>query len=61
MPGDDKPDPMLAGLSTIGEDACAQLWAYLREGGAENASLFLAALAALLTPRRAARRPRARC
>ncbi len=48
MPGDDKPDPMLAGLSTIGEDVCDQLWGYLREGGAENASLFLAALAALL-------------
>lgn len=48
MPGDDKPDPMLAGLSTVGEATRERLWAYLREGGADNAALFLRALAALL-------------
>ena len=48
MPGDDKPDPMLAGLSTVPEETREQLWGYLREGGADNAALFLGALAALL-------------
>ena len=48
MPGDDKPDPMLAGLSTVSEETRERLWAYLREGGADNAALFLGALAALL-------------
>ena len=48
MPGDDKPDPMLAGLSTVSDATREQIWAYLREGGADNAALFLGALAALL-------------
>jgi cobaltochelatase CobN len=51
MPGDDKPDPMLAGLSTVSEEVREQLWAYLREGGADNAALFLGGLAALLEGR----------
>ena len=48
MPGDDKPDPMLTGLSTVPEATREQLWGYLREGGADNAALFLGALTALL-------------
>jgi cobaltochelatase CobN len=48
LPGDDKPDPQLDGLSTIDAAAREALWAYLREGGADNAAGFLATAAALL-------------
>jgi cobaltochelatase CobN len=59
MPGDDRPDPALEGLSTV--DPCHRdaLWAYLREGGPENAAAFLKAAAAILDGRElpAAARP----
>jgi cobaltochelatase CobN len=41
LPGDDKPDPELRGLSTIDDDDYDALWAYLVEGGPDNASNFL--------------------
>ena len=37
LPGDDRPDPGLEPLSTLDPAARDQLWAYLIEGGAENA------------------------
>ena len=41
LPGDDKPDPELRSLSTIPEDDYDALWAYLVEGGPQNAVHFL--------------------
>ena len=41
LPGDDKPDPELARLSTVPADACRRLWRYLAEGGPGNADNFL--------------------
>ena len=41
LPGDDKPDPELAELSTVPADACRRLWRYLAEGGPANAENFL--------------------
>jgi cobaltochelatase CobN len=41
LPGDDKPDPELARLSTLPADACRRLWRYLAEGGPGNADNFL--------------------
>ncbi len=51
LPGDDKPDLLLDGLSTIDDARRQRVWAYLREGGAENAAAFLLALAAMLQGR----------
>src|SRR5258707_1229432 len=34
LPGDDRPDPELASLSTLPPDAAHPLWRHLREGGA---------------------------
>ncbi len=48
LPGDDKPDPELRALSTVPDDDYAALWAYLVEGGPENASNFLAHARAML-------------
>ncbi|WP_341212504.1 cobaltochelatase subunit CobN [uncultured Limimaricola sp.] len=42
LPGDDKPDPELRELSTVGADDYDALWSYLVEGGPENAANFLA-------------------
>ncbi|HKS88939.1 MAG TPA: cobaltochelatase subunit CobN, partial [Stellaceae bacterium] len=56
LPGDDKPDPELAELSTLPAEACVRLWRYLAEGGPGNAGNFLRYCAALLA-RRDARRP----
>src|SRR5271156_6463406 len=36
LPGDDKPDPELARLSTAPSAACRRLWRYLAEGGPGN-------------------------
>ncbi|NJM36062.1 MAG: cobaltochelatase subunit CobN, partial [Rhodomicrobium sp.] len=47
MPGDDRPDPALDGLSTVDLWQRDALWAYLREGGPENAAAFLQAAAAI--------------
>ncbi|WP_026621764.1 cobaltochelatase CobN [Ensifer sp. WSM1721] len=41
LPGDDKPDPGLEPFSTVPAEDRGRLWAYLTEGGAENAGLFL--------------------
>ncbi|MEO1609280.1 MAG: cobaltochelatase subunit CobN [Pseudomonadota bacterium] len=41
LPGDDKPDNSLAGLSTVPNNVCMGLWALLAEGGQHNVGLFL--------------------
>ncbi|MBQ0752224.1 MAG: cobaltochelatase subunit CobN [Roseovarius sp.] len=41
LPGDDKPDAELRGLSTVSDEDYDALWAYLVEGGPENAGNFL--------------------
>jgi cobaltochelatase CobN len=41
LPGDDKPDPELARLSTVPHETCQRLWRYLAEGGPGNADSFL--------------------
>ena len=48
LPGDDKPDPELARLSTVPAPACRRLWRYLAEGGPGNADNFLRYAAALI-------------
>jgi cobaltochelatase CobN len=48
LPGDDKPDPELARLSTLPSTACRRLWRYLAEGGPGNADNFLRYAATLL-------------
>jgi cobaltochelatase CobN len=48
LPGDDKPDPDLAGLSTVPAAAARRLWRYLAEGGPGNADNFLRYAAGLL-------------
>ncbi|MEQ8402827.1 MAG: cobaltochelatase subunit CobN [Roseitalea porphyridii] len=41
VPGDDRPDPGLAPFCTVAPGDCDALWAFLREGGADNARGFL--------------------
>ena len=48
LPGDDKPDPELRELSTVPPEAYDALWAYLVEGGPQNAANFLAYAQAFL-------------
>ena len=48
LPGDDQPDPDLAGFSTVETPDTHALWQYLVQGGAANAAGFLARAAALL-------------
>ncbi|MDR9395085.1 MAG: cobaltochelatase subunit CobN, partial [Roseovarius sp.] len=48
LPGDDKPDAELRRLSTITDEDYDALWAYLVEGGPENATGFLAYAKAML-------------
>ncbi|HEX6442153.1 MAG TPA: cobaltochelatase subunit CobN, partial [Stellaceae bacterium] len=48
LPGDDKPDPELARLSTVSADACRRLWRYLAEGGPGNADNFMRYAASLI-------------
>jgi len=50
LPGDDKPDPELARLSTLPTSACRRLWCYLAEGGPGNADNFLRYAASLIAP-----------
>src|SRR5437764_4263690 len=50
LPGDDKPDPELARLSTVGGEAWRRLWRYLAEGGPGNADNFLRYAATLIAP-----------
>jgi cobaltochelatase CobN len=47
LPGDDRPDPELAQLSTLRREACRRLWRYLAEGGPGNADNFLRYAASL--------------
>ncbi|MGF1650581.1 MAG: cobaltochelatase subunit CobN [Hyphomicrobiaceae bacterium] len=49
LPGDDRPDPSLDGLSTVAEVRRLHLWRCLAEGGPANAALFLDAVSACLT------------
>ncbi|GFE65001.1 cobaltochelatase subunit CobN [Litoreibacter roseus] len=48
LPGDDKPDADLRALSTVADADYDALWAYLVEGGPENAANFLRYARALL-------------
>ena len=48
VPGDDQPDPALAGQSTLPPKAVHRLWQYLVHGGAENARNLLAFAADLM-------------
>jgi cobaltochelatase CobN len=48
LPGDDKPDPELAQLSTVMPDAYRRLWRYLVEGGPKNADNLLRYAGALI-------------
>ena len=48
LPGDDKSDPSLAGLSTVADDRLFHLWRCLCEGGHENAMRFLDGTSAIL-------------
>ena len=42
LPGDDQPDPELAGLCTVAPDTAHRLWQYLVHGGPQNIRHFLA-------------------
>ncbi|MFY0690564.1 MAG: cobaltochelatase subunit CobN [Paracoccaceae bacterium] len=48
LPGDDNPDAELRGLSTVPDADYDALWAYLVEGGQENATNFLRYAGAML-------------
>ncbi|MCK0169204.1 cobaltochelatase subunit CobN [Jannaschia sp. S6380] len=48
LPGDDKPDAELRGLSTVAADDYDALWSCLVEGGPQNAATFLAHARAMI-------------
>ncbi len=48
LPGDDQPDPELAGWSTLKPEACHRLWQYGVHGGLDNAEQMLTYAASLL-------------
>lgn len=48
LPGDDKPDPELWELSTVSRDDYDALWAYMVEGGPQNAAGLLGYAKAML-------------
>jgi cobaltochelatase CobN len=48
LPGDDRPDPELRALSTVGEADYDALWSFLVEGGPGNAAGFLAHAKAMI-------------
>ncbi|WP_299300684.1 cobaltochelatase subunit CobN [uncultured Litoreibacter sp.] len=48
LPGDDKPDAELRGLSTVSAEDYDALWAYMVEGGPANAANFLSYAGAML-------------
>ena len=48
LPGDDKPDDELRGLSTVSAEDYDALWAYMVEGGPANAANFLSYAQAIL-------------
>ncbi|RYH01364.1 cobaltochelatase subunit CobN [Salipiger sp. IMCC34102] len=49
LPGDDREDPDLRGLSTVADADYDALWAYLVEGGPQNAVRFLKCARAIVT------------
>jgi cobaltochelatase CobN len=49
LPGDDRPDEGLLPFNRIGDEDRERLWAYLNEGGADNAGRFLAYAEALVS------------
>ena len=48
LPGDDQPDPELAGWNTLPAEACHRLWQYCVHGGLDNGRQLLAYAASLL-------------
>lgn len=48
LPGDDQPDPELAGWSTVTTDSWHRLWQYCVHGGVDNAAAFLRYAASLI-------------
>ncbi|MCT8159191.1 cobaltochelatase subunit CobN [Pseudoruegeria sp. SHC-113] len=48
LPGDDKPDATLREFSTVSDEDYEALWAYLVEGGPENATRFLSYAKAMI-------------
>ena len=48
LPGDDRPDPALPAFSNVDAATCLSLWAYLVEGGNENARNFILACRSLI-------------
>ena len=48
LPGDDKPDPELRGLSTVSDTDYDALWSYLIEGGPVNATNALSYASAMI-------------
>jgi cobaltochelatase CobN len=48
LPGDERPDPDLAGSSTVPQEAAQRLWRYLAEGGIGNAEHCLRYAASLI-------------
>ncbi|WP_029031326.1 cobaltochelatase subunit CobN [Salinarimonas rosea] len=57
IPGDDRPDPRLADLSTVPAACCDALEAYFTAGGVENMGRLLSGIDAWLTGRRDAIAP----
>ncbi|MGJ3264759.1 MAG: cobaltochelatase subunit CobN [Salinarimonas sp.] len=57
LPGDDRPDPRLADLSTVPAACCDALESYFEAGGVENMGRLLAGIDAWLAGRRAAIAP----
>jgi len=59
LPGDDKPDAELRGLSTVSNEDYDALWSYLIEGGPQNSTSFIDYCAAIInkTDRPAAASP----
>ncbi|WP_298258865.1 cobaltochelatase subunit CobN [uncultured Litoreibacter sp.] len=49
LPGDDKPDAELRGLSTVSDEDYDALWAYLVEGGPANCENFLTYAGAMIS------------
>ena len=58
LPGDDKPDPLLAARSTVAADARERLWRYLIDGGIENAAQALSYAGSLIGHDTAWREPK---
>ncbi|WP_119458949.1 cobaltochelatase subunit CobN [Rhodospirillaceae bacterium SYSU D60014] len=59
LPGDDQPDPELAALTTMPQEAAHRLWQYCVQGGVENAASLLAYAGTLIGRERPWREPAA--